>query len=421
MHDDAIIVSHRSGVELLDLYGYWVDEPVEPLEPFDSVAGPECDEFPTFPREPPLPVDSERDNADLWRIVPRRLLPDGLVAALPELLPRPVDIVVSDGTRLTATKGMRPHTMARIPSDTLIGVSGAREGVPELCVLPPAFLLMQLSAGLSHWQVAYLASQFCGTFRAIRPAEVPLYRSLPNVRVELYPRDSTPQTCVSATAYGLKPLITRQELEHFLDWVPLGMYGARKLRRALPLVTDRLASPLEWRIWALAFCDRRCGSLGIRQPLINRKLPLSAEAQRFVSLDAITPDFAWKDRRVVLEANGWLYHGGNQGIADTSLRDKAYHAKGYECTTLTSPEVDDDRHFVAAMEDICRQLGNELPYATPSFRRRRRVLREGVLAATATDAKDSRPPDEAPPAIESDAGYWAALDRDAEFLASPHA
>ncbi len=320
-------------------------------------------------------------------------------------LPRPVHVLVPAGGGPKPTALLCPHKWKfRNPYDDLIPFDG---GSPRILVAPPELALLQLAARLDRVHVAGLINQLVGTYRVIRPQAIPTYRRIPHSSIELYPRGSTEDTCISATVYGLKPLTTVERVRDYVRAMP-SAHGSHLVEGALPLAHDGLASPLESQTYMLAFCSRRLGSLGLPMPDINGELPLTPQARRFANKDVIIPDFYWPEGHVALETNGWLYHGSPRAITGTSLRDKAYRAMGITCLTLTSPEVRSENLFMAAMEELAGYLGTSIPQGTEAFRRQRQRLRDQMF-----------PPRNVPePEPETDEGYLAQLDAYADSLAA---
>lgn len=348
----------------------------------------------------------------VWRdLAAPPVIHDSEVPQVVDRLPLPAHALVSSQVRQRSTRHVAVHVWSSFNAiDDLVylGDSGR-----HVFACPVELALVQLASLYGREATASLANQVAGTYRVIRPEAVPLYRTIPGARVRLYPKGSDEHTCKSATVYGLPPLTTAERIAAYVDSVP-GMPGARRLRRVLPLVCNGLASPLEARIYELAFCSRRMGSLGLPKPQVNVAVSLEGEARRFVRKGRIIPDFRWPEKNVVLEALGWDFHGRPDDIVDTSLRDKAYRAMGVTCLTLTDAEVRSHARFEAAMGELCGYLGLEMPQETEAFRKRKDRLRAGVLSRGDGRVRGggSRETDDA-----VDAGYLAQLDAyaDANF------
>ena len=233
--------------------------------------------------------------------------------------------------------------------------------------------LMQMARGLGVAKTALLVDQVLGTYRACRPEAIESYGQIEGVSIE-----SCTDECGAATAYGLSPLTTIVRLSNYLDAMA-GAPGARSVRRSLPLVADGLASPLEAQTYALAFCSRHTGSLGLPKPLVNHRVEVPIEARGCFGSAFIRPDFWWPEQRVALEVLGVRWHDGAQGITQTSMREKGYYAMGASCITITEREIRMLSSFEAAMAVLAKLLGVKLRPPTKAFEKMRGQLRTEVL------------------------------------------
>lgn len=379
---DPFVFGYVSSIEILDAVGFTAERSLSP--------------------QGKRPM--EMDGLLVWNdlAAPHSVRDKTIPHPIPHL-PLPVHAVVAVGAKTRATAAMVPHAWTCFnPIGDLVRMPG---GDRPTYVCPVELALVQLASQGGRADIASYANQVTGTYRIIRPAAIEAYQGIPGVHVELYPKGSTPETCLSATAYDVPPLTTVERIRAYTDAFP-GARGVRQLRRALPLLCDGLASPLEERIYVLAFCSRRMGSLGLPKPLVNDPMAPGDKARRFLRQDHITPDFRWAERGVVLEALGWRYHGRPGDIVDTSLREKAYRAMGIACITLTDAEVRNPNHFEGAMAELAGYLGTELPPETKAFRKQRARLRSGVLGYS----KPKRPASvEDAPAPVTDQGYLDQL------------
>jgi very-short-patch-repair endonuclease len=58
-------------------------------------------------------------------------------------------------------------------------------------------------------------------------------------------------------------------------------------------------------------------------------------------------DFLWRDRRLVVEADGYLYHRGRQAFQDDRARDLDLRRRGFEVLRLSEAQIDDEPEQVA--------------------------------------------------------------------------
>jgi very-short-patch-repair endonuclease len=58
-------------------------------------------------------------------------------------------------------------------------------------------------------------------------------------------------------------------------------------------------------------------------------------------------DFLWRDRMLVVETDGYLYHRGRAAFEDDRVRDLELRARGFEVIRLAEKQVGDDAQRVA--------------------------------------------------------------------------
>ncbi|HEX9966853.1 MAG TPA: type IV toxin-antitoxin system AbiEi family antitoxin domain-containing protein [Solirubrobacterales bacterium] len=92
---------------------------------------------------------------------------------------------------------------------------------------------------------------------------------------------------------------------------------------------------------------------GTRSELERRFLRLCRRAKLpapevNVRIGPLTVDFLWRDRRLVVETDGWRYHRGRQAFEDDRSRDLALRSRGYEVVRLSYRQVVGEPERVAA-------------------------------------------------------------------------
>jgi very-short-patch-repair endonuclease len=60
-------------------------------------------------------------------------------------------------------------------------------------------------------------------------------------------------------------------------------------------------------------------------------------------------DFLWRDRRLVVETDGYRYHRGRQAFRDDHARDLELRAQGFEAIRLSEEQVGEEPEKVAAI------------------------------------------------------------------------
>jgi len=68
-----------------------------------------------------------------------------------------------------------------------------------------------------------------------------------------------------------------------------------------------------------------------------------------VAIGPLTIDFLWRDRRLVVETDGYRSHRGRQAFEDDRDRDLRLHALGLEVVRLSYKQVSEEPKRVATM------------------------------------------------------------------------
>jgi len=108
--------------------------------------------------------------------------------------------------------------------------------------------------------------------------------------------------------------------------------------------SDRTRSDLELAFLAL------CRRYGIPQPEVNTKV------------DGIEADFLWRDTKLIVETDSYVYHRGEVAFQDDHDRNLKLRLRGFEVLRLSETQVADEPAAVAeALQQRLRsnQLGDE--------------------------------------------------------------
>jgi len=66
-------------------------------------------------------------------------------------------------------------------------------------------------------------------------------------------------------------------------------------------------------------------------------------------IGSLTVDFLWRDRRLIVETDGYRYHRGRAAFEDDRARDLELRALGFEVVRLSHRQVMDEPERVAAI------------------------------------------------------------------------
>jgi very-short-patch-repair endonuclease len=166
---------------------------------------------------------------------------------------------------------------------------------------------------------------------SLRPADCVRIRNIPCTSLALTLCDLAATIPVGA----LEQACARAEANHRLDMAAIddvlgrrqGRPGTAKLRQVLgrgPL-TSPGASELELRFLSL------CRHAGLPEPEINQHVPLAGEE--------IKVDFVWRDRRLIVETDGYETHGGALAFQNDRRRDQLLQSEGWRVVRFTWDDV----------------------------------------------------------------------------------
>lgn len=68
-------------------------------------------------------------------------------------------------------------------------------------------------------------------------------------------------------------------------------------------------------------------------------------------------DFLWRDRMLVVETDGYAYHGGRAAFEDDRARDLDLRSRGFAVIRLAEKQVDDEPQRVAEVVSAALRVG----------------------------------------------------------------
>ncbi|HTU15478.1 MAG TPA: DUF559 domain-containing protein [Solirubrobacterales bacterium] len=162
--------------------------------------------------------------------------------------------------------------------------------------------------------------------------------------------DGIPTTSVARTLLDLASVLSRGQLERYfdsagrmglLDWQALASMmnrgpGWRGLGNLKMLITSSDPELERSRSWLELEFLNLCRRAGISEPLMNSR------AGRF------EVDFLWKEEKVVVELDGFEFHGARDSFESDRVRDADLHLAGYAVIRFTYRKVTGDPEFVVS-------------------------------------------------------------------------
>ena len=171
-----------------------------------------------------------------------------------------------------------------------------------------------------------------------------------------------------------RPALTSVE-EIGLVMDSLGCVGERSpKRRALAMVSDGAASPLEAKAHMLLCSGRKNGGEGWGRPFLNRRIVYSEQAASLAHARWCYADELWVEQRGILEVLGEGFHADDQGFRLVSGRTAALESMGFTVAEVVHEQMSDLELFDAILPALGRKLGFVPCERTPAFLKRRNEL-----------------------------------------------
>jgi hypothetical protein len=184
--------------------------------------------------------------------------------------------------------------------------------------------------------------------------------AMPTLRpLDVTRHEGIPCTSVARTLLDLADAVPRRQLERAVEQAEQlrlfdlraiedvlahanGRRGAAVLRGVLAELDDEpglTASELEDRFVEL------CQAAGLPKPEVNQ----------WVKVDAGPPiraDFLWRRQRLIVETDGWRFHGTRQSFERDRLRDQRARLAGWEILRFTRRQLQRDPSWVTATTGV---------------------------------------------------------------------
>jgi very-short-patch-repair endonuclease len=175
-----------------------------------------------------------------------------------------------------------------------------------------------------------------------------VHRSTTLTSAEITTHRSIPITTPARTIIDLARTLTGRPLEHVIDLADQrGLINFDDLRAAnsasLQAVLSRY-SPAPTRSELEERFLRLCDDHGIQRPQTNTRV------------EGIEVDFVWRDRRLVVEVDGYAYHRSPESFESDRTRDVTLKMAGWEVLRFTWAQVENRAGWVAAAITGARPL-----------------------------------------------------------------
>ncbi|MBP3859479.1 MAG: hypothetical protein J6I30_06665 [Pseudomonas sp.] len=267
-------------------------------------------------------------------------------------LPRPYDVLVPTQSEFRRVSGVKCHLCRRdLPANSFINMGD------NVFVASPQLCFVQRAAEYTLAQTVAFGARLCGTFALDKNQPSGIRRR--------------------------SPLATLADLRTYVDSCPR-MRGIVNARRALSLIPEGSASPME-TITQMVFCyPRRLRGLGLPTPQMNYVEPISQVARGMIDKDYIRIDLYWPDAAFGLEYQGDFAHSSNAKIASDISRQLAAERMGIELQMLTIEQLRNESLKMMIARKIASRLGVSLDVDGRLLAENQRLIDEliGMLPAS---------------------------------------
>ncbi len=222
-----------------------------------------------------------------------------------------------------------------------------------LYVVSPELSFLQMARVLDLFELIHLGFELCGTYAPERRGTTGLVQRN---------RALTSVQSIQA-ALGL-------------------MRGARDRAaalRAINLVQDNAASPMESVCAMLLGMPRRLGGFGLPSFSLNHRIEFDDVARSIAHRDHAKADLYWEPARVDVEYEGRIFHEGETRMASDKARANALAHMGITTISLFDEHVQSDAMFCTMACDIARAIGFRMRPLDTRDRERRLTLRRAIL------------------------------------------
>ena len=265
-------------------------------------------------------------------------------------LAKPLHVLVGSSNARKANHNLHYHVSAgEFPYGSFIRMdSGLTVSSPELCFL-------QMASELSLLDLVALGYEFCGSYRL---------------------------NGESAKGKGFcknLPLTSIGSLNSYIAR-SVGLKGCKNALKALRLIADGSASPMETILTMLLTLPYRLGGYGFPKPLLNYhiEMPVSAKNPTGKSKNYYC-DLYWPVEKVDVEYDSDAYHTGSNRITKDAIRRNAISSIGITVVTVSRKQVDDALKVRELAEVLSRLLGKRLQYPIKEFTHRSAKLLDQLL------------------------------------------
>lgn len=247
------------------------------------------------------------------------------IEATPE---RPLHVLVpSAGRRLRRQEVISHVWSTPLPEEALYRLT------PEVLLASPQFCLQGISARESKVKAVVTAMEICGG-----------YGRTPRAKDGFIMRP---------------PLVGLTDLrEHFDN---NHSYGAKQARGALCHAIEGSRSPMETVVILLFTLPVEMGGCGLPAPEVNVRIEIPADLRVALGKPYVVVDLCWRDARIILEYDSYLWHTTTLAIDSDSTRNEGLRDQGWMVRSVTAGMLANDRMRRHLVSKVMERFGRKLP------------------------------------------------------------
>ena len=254
----------------------------------------------------------------------------------------PLHVLVPDPARRIRTPGVVSHVWSTpLPEGALVQLT------PEVLIASPSFCLQNISARDDEIGAAVAAMEICGSYGRSIGAPNGFYKRAPLESLE-----------------GLRA--------HF---DATHSHGARRARIALSHVVPGARSPMETVVVLLFTLPVELGGCGLPAPQLNVRIEIPPSLQAALRKPYVVVDLCWRDRRIILEYDSYLWHSSARAVDSDSTRNEGLRDQGWMVRSVTSGMLSNDAMRRELVGRVMARFGRELPSGEAFDRLQSRLVR----------------------------------------------
>lgn len=266
----------------------------------------------------------------LWTTTTESVLDQSVLrAARIEATPeRPLHVLVpSAGSRLRRQEVISHVWSTPLPEEALYRLT------PEVLLASPQFCLQGISARESSVKAVVTAMEISGC-----------YGRTPRAKDGFIMRP---------------PLAKLSDLREHFDHNH--SYGAKQARIALHHAIEGSRSPMETVVILLFTLPVKMGGCGLPAPEVNVRIQIPPYLQHALGKPYVVVDLCWRDVRIILEYDSYLWHSTAFAVDSDSTRNEGLRDMGWMVRSVTAGMLANDgmrRHLVSKVMEC---FGRKLP------------------------------------------------------------